>query len=555
MKDAFDLPQPAALRAPSHVMRLAQMGQMFPTRLSFLRVLLRRLGSEGAKLTRPIWAIDARGFGHAVYSIDLGGFSYSLVAISTDLPPEKRTDRVIAEAWDTAYVLYDGVPSSDEIARIVATAPKQEAARFTERDLILSRANKSVRLWARFVEGLRQGHMPSLAEVNAVGYLMRTTAVYGNGKFGIADRHLFADRPGATGSFSLEMLTVWMIRNFTHDLLEHEAGAPLPREIKRHLGIGNATGLGMAPFLVSHPVLLNNWMMARETALSRVRSGDGLPDSKRLHIERLTRRVERHLEHWSTPDQVAQEEIEDLRGHWPTFVEQYLSQDALAKPHALNAALDAAKAKGAGLEELVVALSLEVSGDEIDDLADGMHDASAPLAVPFGDTADLAHAIPEHCSWALGIDYAAKSNCAQFWYVSEEKLEPRLGQRFDEPRADLESPLDIARRISALYADLPNQAEPLSEFLLSHPDHLLAVMAVNTAARYPYALIQDNLIAATCRPVDLLRAKLAMFGAAKFDPKSNLWTRITLCQGAPLPDELTPEACDDWWLAAPDTLQ
>ena len=32
--------------------------------------------------------------------------------------------------------------------------------------------------------------------VAAVGYLMRTTAVYGNGKFGIADRTNFADRPG-----------------------------------------------------------------------------------------------------------------------------------------------------------------------------------------------------------------------------------------------------------------------------------------------------------------------------------------------------------------------
>jgi hypothetical protein len=34
-------------------------------------------------------------------------------------------------------------------------------------------------------------------------------------------------------------------------------------------------------------------------------------------------------------------------------------------------------------------------------------------------------------------------------------------------------------------------------------------------------------------PIDLLRAKLAMFGATKFDPKSDLWTRITMYQGAP----------------------
>ena len=63
----------------------------------------------------------------------------------------------------------------------------------------------------------------------------------------------------------------------------------------------------------------------------------------------------------------------------------------------------------------------------------------------------------------------------------------------------------------------------------------------------PYSEIRDNLIATTCRPIDMLRCKLSYFGATKFDPKSDLWTRITLAQGAPLGDELTNEK-DDWWL-------
>ena len=122
-------------------MRLRRMGASFPTRLSFLRTLMRALAADDAHVTRPVWAISADGFGHAVYSVTLGGFTYSLVAVSTDLPPDMRTDRVIATAWDTAYVLYDGVPSVDEIARIVAAAPRQEAARFEATDLVLSRAN------------------------------------------------------------------------------------------------------------------------------------------------------------------------------------------------------------------------------------------------------------------------------------------------------------------------------------------------------------------------------------------------------------------------------
>ena len=45
----------------------------------------------------------------------------------------------------------------------------------------------------------------------------------------------------------------------------------LDPEICRSLGIGNSTGLGMAPFIVNHPTLLNNWVLARETALKEIR--------------------------------------------------------------------------------------------------------------------------------------------------------------------------------------------------------------------------------------------------------------------------------------------
>jgi hypothetical protein len=134
---------------------------MMPTRLSFLRVLVRRLCTERARITRPLFNMDANGHGHAVYSLDLGGHTYSLVAISNDLRDDERSDRVIATAWDAAFVLYDGVPSRSEVARIAANAPKQEAGRFSPRDLVLSRANKSIRMWDATVNALRAGTQPT----------------------------------------------------------------------------------------------------------------------------------------------------------------------------------------------------------------------------------------------------------------------------------------------------------------------------------------------------------------------------------------------------------
>ena len=545
MKDALDIPQ-AALRPASEVMRLKRMGAMFPTRLSFLRTLMRRLAAEDVKVTRPVWEINTQGFGHAVYTLRLGGHDYSLVAVSSDLPPEARTDRVIATAWDTAYVLYDGIPDADEIARICAAAPKQEAARFTERDLVLSRANKSVRLFEHVVTRLKAGQQPDVTLVRDTGYLMRTTAVYGNGKFGIADRACIESRPGLGGPFMAEMLTVWLIRHFTHDLVEHIGGHPLDRGLKRHLGIGNSTGLGMAPFLVNHPVLLNNWMMARETALARVRALPELTEAQGAQLVTLWARALRHLEEWQVPDAEHQERIETLRRDWRDL-EGAMDAGRLAQPGAVENLIKSLETRSLDVQELLVALLLEPFGDLVDGLEECMCDPFGAMVVPFADTAALNSAIETECAWALAPDYDRPAASRQFWYVSAAKQEPRLGDRYTEPGAELESPLDVGRRIKALWQDLPAEPEAVNTFLLEHPDHALAAARVAVLSRYPYSEIRDNLIGEDCLPIDMLRCKLAFFGASKFDPKSDRWTRITLCQGAPLADELS-ERADDWWL-------
>ena len=533
------------LRPPADVMRLRRMGAGFPTRLSFLRSVTRRLGAEGAQVTRPVWKMDADGFGHAVYSVDFGGHTYSLVAVSTDLPPEMRTDRVIATAWDTSYVLYDGVPDDSAIARICRAAPQQEAARFDPRDLVLSRANKSVRLFAHVVDALRAGGQPDEAMIRDIGYLMRTTAVYGNGKFGIADRGQFSDRAGMSGPFAAEMLTVWLIRGFTHDLVEHVGGAPLDRHLKRHLGIGNSTGLGMAPFLVSHPLLLDAWMQVRETALARVRAVETLTPDQIARIYELVMRAAQHLAEWQVPDRIAQDRIDVLRREWPE-VAAFLTPDFMRSTAPLDRLIDDSARWSVDTQELIAALVLEPFGDLIDGLTDCMATPFVPVLDPAMACADLAALILQDWQWAVDTDFADPRQCAQFWYVSEAKQEPRLGSRFIEDGAELESPLDIARQVKALAQALDGETGPIAPLLAARPELRSAARRVQTLARHPYAEIRDNLICDDCLPIDMLRCKLAFFGAAKFDPKSDRWTRITLAQGAPLADEL--DCADDWWL-------
>lgn len=543
MKDYAPPPQ-IELRAPEQVMRLERLGVSFPTRLSFLRSLIRSLRNAKAVPKRTHWRVDRDGVGIAVYSVCLDGLDLSLVAVSSRLDPALRSDRVIATAWDATFVLFDGIPDAQDLERISQNAPLQEAGRFCERDLVLSRANKSVRLWTHVVDALQAGRQPDVAMIDDVGYLMRTTAVYGNGKFGIADRHVFSHRPSLTGPFAVEMLTVWLIREFTLDLAEHVGQGKLEPKIRRGLGIGNATGLGMAPFLVTHPVLLNNWIMARETALARVRAISKIGPADRQRLTDLALRVQKHLAGWRVPDDQAANDIQTLAQDWQGLITHIQSA---SRPEQI---FKQARGHSVALEELTAALLIEAFPEIVDELSDCMSDPFGPRRVPYVQTDDLRVAIEQNWTWALR-DYDNGDEVERFWYVSAAKLEPRIGNRHTEMGADFESPLDIARRVANLYMDLPEENTRVCDFLSAFPEHLYAVQRIEIRAQYPYSDICDNLISKKCRPIDMLRAKLAFFGATHFDPKSDLWTRVTLLQGAPTAKEIATCDPDDWWLPEP----
>tara|TARA_B100000780_G_scaffold147168_1_gene102846 strand:- start:1126 stop:2778 length:1653 start_codon:yes stop_codon:yes gene_type:complete len=537
----------AKLRHPDKVMRLSRMGAMFPSRLSFIRSLTRQLIADRSMVSRPHWNIDKDGFGTAVYTLTLGGYAYSLFCITKSLEPGMRTDRVIAEAWDAAFVLYDGVPDASEIERLSQNAPLQEAGGFTKKDLCLSRANKSVRLFDQIVASLRSGTDLPMGMIQNIGYLMRTTAVYGNGKFGIADRREIEARPGLQGPFMAEMLTVWLIRTFTHDLVEHVGGNQLPDTVKRQLGIGNSTGLGMAPFLVSHPLLLHSWMVCRETALARVRVAE-VDLEIAAQLITLSRRVAQHLLEWNVPDPMHQARIVKLRREWVNLT-LGLTIESLMKGSALDCLIIESELGSQDLQELTVSWMLEPFGDLVDGLAACMANPHEPALEPAMSCDVLRKILVEQCGYATEVDFTSPFSCEQFWYVSEAKLEPRIGKRHTELGADRESPLDISRQIHTLAQDLQGHSGAIWQFLAKFPGHRLAVQRVQTLVRNPYSEIRDNLVDGDMAPIDMLRCKLSFFGASKFDPKSQLWTRITLAQGAPLASDLAAgTARDDWWL-------
>ena len=166
-----------------------------------MRILLRCMGSEEWRVEQKQFDLDDKGYGRALYQVTTPSATYSLMAFSQFLDPAERTDRVIAEAWDATFVLFDGVPDPEDVERLAQEAPKQEAGRYRSTDLVLSRANKSLRLFNHVVDRLSQGAQPDEELLIEIGYLMRTTAVYANGKFGLADRKAYADREALAAPF------------------------------------------------------------------------------------------------------------------------------------------------------------------------------------------------------------------------------------------------------------------------------------------------------------------------------------------------------------------
>jgi len=544
------------MRDPNVVMRLSRLGSIHQCRLSFMRVLLRRLKRENWRFDRPAFQIDARGVGHAVYSAHGPDRSYSLVAFAHDLPPEKRSDRVIATAWDATFTLFDGVPSAADIERLRGNIPKQEAGRVTETELSVSRANRSVRLWDHVVDRLARGQQPDADLALSVGYLMRTTAVYGSGKLGAADRETTCARPEFRAPFQIEMLSVFLTRAFVMDLVEHLAALKSPDtatvmdpSLRRRFGIGNSTGLGMAPFLMNHPVLLNNWIAAREEALARVRN---LPEAGAETVAgflRLVSRAQINAATWRSEHPLQLEKVASLRADLDRLA-AHLAETPITGPQPWNALwLWAEGALSEEGQEQLVSLLLEPHADLVDDLSEATRaDESLAFAIDGAMPVARVKALTQDVfGWALGTDWDAPQAQARVWYTSEEKLEPRLGERAEEPIEPYEQPLSPGRDAARMMADLATMPDgPVAAFLLRYPQHRHSVRRVQIAATHPYAEIRDNTISAQMLPIDLLRAKLAFFGALHFDPRSDRWLRINMFKGAPFPQDLAGGEADDW---------
>ena len=544
------------LRDPNKIMKLSRLGSFHQSKLSFLRSFLNEFKEWEYK--RDLFDLNENGFGEAVYSFKKNKRVYSLVCFANEIKDEERSDRVIATKWDAAFTLHDGVPTKNDIERLKNEVPKQEVGRLSYKELTLSRANKSIRIYNHVVEKLSNGEQPDLNLLSKVGYLYRTTAVYGSGKFGLADRFRIKNRQEINGPFRLEMMLVYLVRQFTFDQVNHVAyhkspktAVKLDHDICKNLGIGNSTGLGMAPFIVNHPTLLNNWILSRERALQKIREIKKVRSKDFYLFTNCVKKSLRNITSWNTDSEYQQKKISLLLKNVEKFL-NFIDKDfnfEIEYPfNKIYQWLDENTCEEC--IEYIVSIMMEPYNDIVNPLIKEMSsDEEKYFNIPTQrKVEDLRNIIDAKYPNILDINFEEKENNKNFWFISKNKEEPRLADRFKEHGSELEQPLAIARDIKKLYDKLlvSKNSLTIAEFLTSNSDLRHVVRRVFIVEKFPYSEIQDNTIGKDLMPIDMLRLKLSFFGALKFDPRSDKWLRICMFQGAPLPNEL--KSYDEQWV-------
>ena len=536
------------LRSPDIIMKLSRLGSFHQSKLSFLRSFLDEF--KDWEYNRNLFDLDNNGYGIAVYSFKKKERIYSLVCFANKIEDEERSDRVIATKWDAAFTLYDGVPSKQDIERLANEVPKQEVGRLSYKELTLSRANKSIRLFNHVVESLSNGKQPDLNLLDKVGYLYRTTAVYGSGKFGLADRFRIKNREEINGPFRLEMMLVYLVRQFTFDQVNHVAKSKNPKiavklnpNICKKLGIGNSTGLGMAPFIVNHPTLLNNWIMSREIALKKIREIKEVKVNEFEIFKRSLKNSIKNITSWYTKSEYQQKKINSLLIDIRKFIRFIEMKFNFENDYPFNEIYQWLEKETCDeCIEYVVSMMFEPFDRITKPLICQMSsDEDEYFNIPSDRTVkELRNIIEKRYSNILQIDFNNKENLKNFWFISKNKEEPRYADRYEEIGAELEQPLAIARDIKRLHDRLIDTNDDLiiCKFLSQNTDLRHVVRRAFIIEKFPYSEIQDNTIGKNVIPIDMLRLKLSFFGALKFDPRSDKWLRICMFQGAPLPNEL-----------------
>lgn len=554
-----------APREGRDIMRPHRLAAIQPSALSGARAMIAKMARERWDISNIRFDVDAEAVGTVVYSIRTPTREFSFIGFSRAPTGKARTGRIIGQAWDMMGTLNEGPATEADILSARAELPKLYTGRATPNALIWCRSNRSMRVFNRTVEALADGHQPSIDELADVCYLMRNTGLDGNGTFGTRSYPSLGKDHPLGGVLEAQLLTGYLMREFSCDLVDHLAAlrsdnaAKLSPDIRRYLGVGNGSALGLIFYIHRHPRLMNAWIGARETLIAKARGLELAKDDPRVVqmialIERaITFREQDHMRYdaFTSSAEVAAD-LQIVHRHLLDFRDtgKVLGR---ATAHPLDAIASAVQV---GIKpesfETYLSLLIELMPDEAAAAIADLGGADEFTVQPAEPIAAVLSTIESEYGWALAIDMKAPGAYSYVWYKSETAEEPRRGAREEAPEA-LDLGLDICGMVQALKADIEREPAGLTvaRFLMKYPQHRYTVARLQGLRGSHYHTPMGNINAQDFVPIDLVRLmNVGFHGIDKTKDYLNRNLRGVLFHGAPTPDDLRAGVTGSWFYPA-----
>jgi hypothetical protein len=549
------------LRNSNEIMTSKNVGALRATRLSFSHSLIRKMTEESWKIHRFKFELDSDGRGEVIYKVHVKQYEFYLFILSDNIPGSEKEDRVIADRWDAVVALCQGPVTESKLQQLRSELPKQKNGRLDPDVLVLTRGNRSSRFFDYVVASLAEGKQPDIDVLSKGGYILRTTAFYGNGKPGTTlFEAMDVDHP-LSRPYYAQMLTALLFREYITDLADHLAqcqsseAVRMNPKIKRYLGIGNSTGLGIAMLVYNHPKLIHTWVYARELALAYARAAT--PTQKSLETINLLNLLERSIEYFRnypicdneifTSSKVITKDLKQLYQYVCEFSEEG-TIDGVKHSNTWNALYLKACFLDVESKEVLISLLIEIYPSEVDWLNETLRVPETFDIIPEMGLSNLRELLHSNYAWVFNINLESDQSRYFFWYYSQENGEPRVGVRGEDLGEELQLPYNLVEVIQQLDQDLITfkQGNCVAEFLFYNPQYRWIIERVQSLQGFDYGEIHESLIDKNFIPVYLMRLQLAVFGMDRFDPESNKWVRVTLFQGAPIAEDINNGYKPDW---------
>ncbi|MCB1464205.1 MAG: hypothetical protein KDJ90_17715 [Nitratireductor sp.] len=539
------------------------MRAAYPSALSFARLAMADFVRRRLKVERLRVDLDEAGRGEALYRVVDGERVFHLFVISQQLPAAQQLDRNFATAWDATAALCEGSWSENREAFLRREIPKQTAGWVDCDTLIVTRANRSGRLFDAVVDSLSKGLQPDPGLLTEVGYIMRTTGFIGNGAIGTRPfAGLPEDHPLYQPYFA-QMFSAFLLREFVFDLVDSMAAARsrsavrLDASLRRFIGLGNSAATGLTRFMVNHPEYMHQWGNAQEAAFACAKMR--VPTLAELEkLETFVNKAAAYFRVDCSSSRGVFSHSEKLAADLD-LVAEHLSS---AMPRVSQAPLAelcewSMHFCGHDATEILHSIILEIYPDIIAHFSQFLYAGEPGTLDPLMTVGELKSLVVENYAWVEAWDWGGGEADRFFWFHSVlAPADARRGNRHVQADAERENAFETVRQVRLLsrHLDGLSLTMTVAELAATAPQFWGVIARIQSVAGLDYAEMRDNPLREDFSPFPSIRKVLAFFGMERFESAPSKVVRGALLQGAPIAEDVARGLDGDWPFALPPEI-